>query len=132
MANSSGAQHHFVVTGSDQALYASFDQHLMERVLTNLIDNAVKYSPPKTTIRFEIQRQADQIMMAISDEGIGIPRADQQRLFEIFERGSNVGPIKGTGLGLAIVKQAVELHKGQVAVESSAAGGTTIRISLPG
>ena len=132
IANSGGAQHRFVFTGSGQALHTLFDQHLMERVLINVIGNAVKYSPANTTIRFTIQQQGDQIVMTVSDEGIGIPTADQQKLFEIFERGSNVGPIKGTGLGLAIVKQAVELHKGQVAVQSSDKSGTTITITLPG
>jgi signal transduction histidine kinase len=67
----------------------------------------------------------------VQDEGIGIPIEDQQKLFESFARASNVGAIAGTGLGLSIVKKCVNLHGGQITVESKVSAGTTFTVSLP-
>jgi signal transduction histidine kinase len=67
----------------------------------------------------------------IQDSGIGIPEEDQSRLFESFHRASNVGTISGTGLGLAIVKNCVDLHKGQISVNSVIGVGTTFTVTLP-
>ena len=69
--------------------------------------------------------------MTLADEGIGILEDEQHKMFEIFERGSNVGSIKGTGLGLAIVKRTIELHNGKITVESNLDSGTTFTITLP-
>ena len=70
-------------------------------------------------------------ILGSQDQGIGIPRADQERLFGAFQRGSNVGPVRGTGLGLAIVKQSVEMHRGSVHLESQEGKGTTVRVMIP-
>jgi signal transduction histidine kinase len=67
----------------------------------------------------------------IRDRGIGIPTEDQQLLFETFHRATNVGTIPGTGLGLAIVKNCVDIHQGQIAVESEIGVGTTFIVTLP-
>ncbi|MFO0123054.1 MAG: sensor histidine kinase, partial [Inhella sp.] len=67
----------------------------------------------------------------VVDQGIGIPEADQKRLFESFHRASNVGNISGTGLGLAIVKQSVELHGGRIEVHSTLGVGTTFTVYIP-
>jgi signal transduction histidine kinase len=67
----------------------------------------------------------------ITDQGLGIPEEDQQRLFETFYRARNVGTIAGTGLGLAIVKKCVDLHGGHIAVESQVGIGTTFTVTLP-
>ncbi len=131
MATGIGAAHQFVFKGTQHALFTHFDQHLMARALANVIGNAVKYSQAGSTVRFTIQQQDDQIVLDVTDEGIGIPPAEQQKLFEIFERGSNVGSIKGTGLGLAIVKQVIELHNGQVKVQSTVNEATTFTLILP-
>ena len=73
----------------------------------------------------------DCAVLRVTDQGIGIPEADQEQLFQIFHRASNVGVIQGTGLGLAIVKRAVELHGGTVSVQSQENQGTTFTITLP-
>jgi signal transduction histidine kinase len=81
--------------------------------------------------KFDLACDQDQAILRIQDEGIGIPVKDQQHLFKSFHRGSNVGTISGTGLGLAIVKSSVDLHGGQIAVESEVGVGTTFTVTLP-
>lgn len=71
------------------------------------------------------------MIFQIKDEGIGIPAADQQLLFEPFHRGRNVGDIPGTGLGLAVVKKLLDVHGGQITVASVVGVGTTFTITLP-
>jgi signal transduction histidine kinase len=79
----------------------------------------------------EVNCQQEEVIFSIRDRGIGIPNADQFKLFDSFYRGSNVGTISGTGLGLAIVKRAVDLHGGKIAFESEVGVGTTFIVSLP-
>ena len=124
-------EHNLVYMGNHKPLFTYFDQHLMERALVNVISNAVKYSNAPATVSVSIEERNSQIVIAISDNGIGIPVADQHKLFEIFERGSNVGSIKGTGLGLAIVKQVIDLHQGEVTIQSEVNKGTTFTLTLP-
>jgi signal transduction histidine kinase len=107
------------------------DEKLLRQVLTNLLLNAMKYSDKDSTIRFELQCQEDAIAIQIQDQGIGIPPEDQSRLFQPFERGTNVGTISGTGLGLAIVKKLLDLQGGQITVESRVGVGTTFIVTLP-
>jgi signal transduction histidine kinase len=71
------------------------------------------------------------LVLGVTDEGIGIPEADQKWLFDAFHRAGNVGTIEGTGLGLTIVKQVVELHGGTVSFSSALDKGTTFTIKLP-
>jgi signal transduction histidine kinase len=97
----------------------------------NLLSNAVKYSPQGGMIGFELVVSSVQAIFRIQDEGIGIPPEDQERLFESFYRASNAGTIQGTGLGLAIVKKCVDLHQGQITVESQVGVGTTFTVTLP-
>jgi PAS domain S-box-containing protein len=107
------------------------DAKLLQHILTNVLSNAVKYTPAKGRIQFELTVDGKQISLRIADEGIGIPKEDRLRLFEPFHRASNVGKAEGTGLGLAIVKQYVELHGGRIAVESEVGKGSTFTIMLP-
>lgn len=72
-----------------------------------------------------------EIIFQVKDQGIGIPAEAQQNLYEPFHRASNVGMIEGTGLGLAVVKKCVELHRGQIFVESEVGLGTTVTVHLP-
>ena len=94
------------------------DETLIGLIITNLISNAVKYSANSKSIEFNIFRADHTIIFEIADSGIGIPKADQDRLFELFHRAKNVGHIGGYGLGLALVKQCVELHSGSIQVSS--------------
>jgi signal transduction histidine kinase len=107
------------------------DQGMLHLVLMNLLDNAIKYSPEGGKIDVSLTNQTHQVILAIKDQGIGIPTADQARLFQSFSRGTNVETIPGTGLGLAIVKACVDLHHGTVKVNSQVGKGTIIQISMP-
>lgn len=113
------------------SLTAWIDKKLLEPILKNLLDNASKYSPAHSTIDFNLLCQDKDIIFQVKDRGIGIPVVDQQRLFEPFYRGSNVDNIPGTGLGLSIIKTLVDLHGGQVTVESEVGVGTTFTVMLP-
>ena len=110
---------------------ASTDERLLRHIFTNLLTNAVKYSPPGSPVDFEIGQDGRDAVCRIRDRGIGIPEADRERLFSAFHRGLNVGNTPGTGLGLTIVKRCVELHKGAIKVESAVGEGTTMTVRLP-
>lgn len=122
-------QIHFVVVGD--CMDACMDEKLLGHILTNLLSNAIKYSPAGGTVQFELACDRKSAIFRIQDHGIGIPPEDTERLFESFGRASNVGTLPGTGLGLAIVKKCVELHEGQIAVESEVGVGTTFMVTLP-
>ncbi|MBW4641694.1 MAG: response regulator [Goleter apudmare HA4340-LM2] len=107
------------------------DEKLLRHILTNLLGNAIKYSPQGGKVLFEIFCVPSEVIFRIQDEGIGISEADQENLFSSFHRGSNVGQIPGNGLGLAIVKNYVELHGGEISVVSKVGVGTTFIVSLP-
>lgn len=107
------------------------DEKLLNHILSNLLSNAVKYSPKGGQVRFSLTREGDEARFCVSDEGIGIPKADLEQLFESFHRGSNVGHIAGTGLGLAVVKRAIDAHGGEIEIDSVPGEGTSIRFSLP-
>lgn len=107
------------------------DERLLRNIATNLLSNAVKYSPEGGVVAVFAGRDAGALTLRIADRGIGIPAADQARLFESFYRARNVGGISGSGLGLAIVKRAVDLHGGSISVASESGQGTVFTIRLP-
>lgn len=107
------------------------DRKLMRHILTNLLSNAVNYSPDGGEILLTVTHQNSEITLTVCDSGIGIPEESQATLFDSFVRGSNVGRISGTGLGLAIVKKSVELHQGRIACKSKVGDGTTFVVDLP-
>src|SRR5690606_11544360 len=98
---------------------------LMRQVITNLVSNAIKYSPEITPIQITLSYEAPTLRLEVQDKGIGVPEADQKHLFEPFHRGRNVGTISGTGLGMAIIWESVSLHGGQIDVQSRVGQGTT-------
>jgi signal transduction histidine kinase len=108
-----------------------WDVNLIKHILTNLLGNAIKYSPQGNPVEFKIIVESEQVVFKIIDRGIGIPSKDQENLFKPFYRGSNVDNIQGTGLGLAIVGRCVEAHKGQIYIESEEGKGTKITVILP-
>ena len=110
---------------------AYLDENLLRRIFTNLLSNALKYSPVGSAVSFELIYQTERAIFLIQDQGIGIPQADQQRLFESFYRANNVGTIQGTGLGLAIAKTAVDLQGGTISFNSEMEVGTTFKVILP-
>jgi PAS domain S-box-containing protein len=107
------------------------DERLLRHIFTNLLTNAVKYSDVGRVVRFELARDEGEIVCDIRDQGIGIPDADREWLFNAFHRGHNVSDRPGTGLGLVIVKRCVDLHGGSIKVESKLGEGTTMTVRLP-
>ncbi len=110
---------------------AVMDAALLWHILTNLLSNAIKYSPSGGNIRFSLLCQSGTATFQVQDHGLGIPLKDQSHLFETFYRCSNVGKIQGTGLGLAIVKKCVDLHQGDIQVNSELEKGTMFTVTLP-
>ncbi|RMF10576.1 MAG: hypothetical protein D6762_01220, partial [Candidatus Neomarinimicrobiota bacterium] len=109
------------------------DEEWLKRAWINLLDNAVKYSPPGGRIRITGRRQEDTLVIRVEDSGPGIPPEHRERVWERFYR---VDPGRdrktgGTGLGLAIVKHIIQLHGGQVSAGDSSLGGCGIEIRLP-
>jgi PAS domain S-box-containing protein len=120
------------------------DEKLLRQILGNLLSNAFKYSNKGTLIKFEVldeigedhvnfheNPQNKSIVFKVQDQGIGIPKSEQEHIFQTFFRATNIGTVSGTGLGLAIVKRAVDLHGGKVFCESEENIGTTFTIILP-
>jgi PAS domain S-box-containing protein len=120
-----------VVDLPDPDAVFSLDDTLLRNIVGNLLSNALKYSPDGGEVRFSVQEQSGTLVFTVADQGIGIPEADQPRLFETFHRASNVGPISGTGLGLSIVKEAVLCHKGRIEVHSQVGMGSRFTVTLP-
>ncbi|AFZ16889.1 GAF sensor signal transduction histidine kinase [Allocoleopsis franciscana PCC 7113] len=127
----SGIPHTLTLVCRGHRFLACMDKKLLRQLLSNLLCNAIKYSPAGGQVHFELTCQDDKAIFQIQDQGIGIPKEEQSRLFEFFYRAKNVGAIAGTGLGLAIVKTCVDLHRGEIAVESEVGIGTRFTVSLP-
>jgi len=120
-----------VVTG-DGEMVGQLDCQRLERVLLNLLTNAVKYSPDGGDVEVGVTRTGPVAVLAVRDSGIGIPAADLPHVFERFYRASNVGDQqRGTGLGLAAVQQIVEQHGGGISVASESGAGSTFTVRLP-
>jgi signal transduction histidine kinase len=107
------------------------DEALLGHILSNVLTNAVKYSPQGRPVEFTLARMNGAAVFTIRDHGVGIPDGDQKQLFNAFHRGSNVGHLPGTGLGLVIVKRCVEVHQGEISCESKEGAGTCFTIRIP-
>ena len=108
------------------------DREALAQALWNLLDNAAKYSGEGRTVRVEVE-DGDHVSIRVRDEGLGIPPAEQRRVFDKFARGSSAvqAGIKGTGIGLAMVRHIVDAHGGKVTVQSEPGRGSTFAIVLP-
>lgn len=126
-----GEQHQIVFTSVGELDEALWDENLLRHILSNLLANAIKYSPEGGIVQFALIGQEKTVRFQIQDQGIGIPPEDHRRLFKPFNRASNVGTIPGTGLGLAIVKKCLDAHGGQISVKSEVGVGTTVSVTLP-
>lgn len=126
---------HRLVLGAPEPVKAMVDPIRIDQALTNLVSNALKYSPQAPqggTIRLSVAQQNGDAVLAVSDQGIGISAADQERLFQPFARSEAVrGTVSGSGLGLHITRQIIEQHGGQITVESKVGIGSTFTIRLP-
>src|SRR5256714_2465995 len=107
----------------------------MDQVLTNLIENAVRYTPPESPIEVSAQIDGEQMVISVADRGPGIPQADKERIFDKFYRvlatQRNAATIPGSGLGLAVSKGLVEAHGGHIWVGDRQGGGSIFRFTLP-
>ncbi|OUL37073.1 hybrid sensor histidine kinase/response regulator [Nostoc sp. T09] len=128
---STGSQHNIIFTSQGESTQAEMDEELLNSIFTNLLSNAIKYSPQQSNILFDLTFEDDIATFRVQDQGRGIPLKDQPHLFQTFYRASNVGTAQGTGLGLAIVKKCVDLHRGQIQIESQQDVGTTVTVTLP-
>jgi PAS domain S-box-containing protein len=124
-------QGRIIYNGPNGSLEAYFDERLMRQAVSNLLSNALKYSPIEKPVYLHLFNDVNSIIITVIDEGIGIPPEDQKHLFEPFHRARNVGTIPGTGLGLSITKQAVEMHSGTIGLNNESGVGTTFVVTLP-
>ena len=125
-------ERHTIHLESDAAeLIGIWDGPRLERVLANLLGNAIKYSPAGGEITVRIAREGDAALLSVADRGVGIPTADQGLIFERFRRAGNVERFAGSGIGLAGAKRIVELHGGTIAVASAEGVGSTFTVRLP-
>ncbi|MBD1810094.1 PAS domain S-box protein [Microcoleus sp. FACHB-SPT15] len=132
LGNQAGeASPQIIVSVQGNATQANLDEKLLRQIVTNLLSNAVKFSPKTETVHFDLVCQEDQAIFCIRDKGIGIPKDEQEPVFDSFYRASNTGTIAGTGVGLAIAKKCVELHQGKITVDSEVGVGTTFTVKLP-
>jgi PAS domain S-box-containing protein len=111
--------------------WACLDERLLRSILSNLLSNALRYTPAAKAINFKLIKRQNYALFRVQDEGMGIPLGDRRDLFKPFHRGRNVSNIPGTGLGLSIVKQFIDLQNGTIDVTSQLGRGTTFAIKLP-
>ena len=112
---------------------AEVDKEAVSQALINLVNNAIKYSPDEKYLKVAARAEDGAILVSVTDRGMGIPKADQKRIFEKFYRAENslVHETKGSGLGLALVQHIAEAHGGSVKVESAPGKGSTFTLLLP-
>ncbi|MDT8441576.1 MAG: ATP-binding protein [Desulfuromonadales bacterium] len=125
-------RHRFALRLPEQPVVLSIDKFKIVQVLENLLNNAVKFSPPDTEIRLSGEQVGDRFELRISDQGIGILPEDQAHIFDKFHRVDNSDTaVGGFGLGLYLAKRIVEAHAGELQVESELGQGATFTLSLP-
>lgn len=124
---------HTLVLEAPEPVQGIWDPARLDQVLTNLISNALKYSPHGGEVRLGVRRRDDQVEVVVSDQGLGIAPEEREQVFEPFSRTetSHQSRIRGTGLGLYIVAQLVEHHGGTITLQSEHGVGSTFTIQLP-
>jgi signal transduction histidine kinase len=130
LQQSTTASHHLILDAPEH-LEAVWDGERLGQLLANLISNAIKYSPAGGDVRVTVREVASEAVVSVSDQGIGLSRAQIERLFQPFTRLYSGREIKGTGLGLYICKAIVEAHGGRIWVESTPDQGSTFTVTLP-
>jgi signal transduction histidine kinase len=127
-----GRHHELVLECDPDKIVAMLDGARLERVMGNLLGNAIKYSPQGGTVRVAVSARDGWATIAVADQGVGIPAQDLPHVFEPFRRGGNVlGRISGTGIGLTSAQRIVQRHGGRLSVESEPGKGSTFTVRLP-
>jgi signal transduction histidine kinase len=123
---------HRILVRTEEGCLTQGDAARLERVLMNLVSNAVKYSPPNTCVTLRVAREGAQAVLSVSDQGPGISADDLKVLFQPFGRGRSAHTLaEGSGIGLYVVKQIVEAHEGSIEVHSEPGQGATFEVRLP-
>ncbi len=122
-----------LLTSPNEPLRCHVDASKLDQVLNNLLTNAIKYSPPNTSVQVQLRAMKGRAIVRVTDQGPGIPQEEQSKLFQPFGRTSvrTTGGEKSTGLGLAIARRIVEGHAGSLGVDSEPGRGSTFWFSLP-
>jgi two-component system phosphate regulon sensor histidine kinase PhoR len=133
LASAAAARSTRIVVDANGQIPVEADRRRLVQIIRNLLDNAIKFSRGGGTVRLYGGREGGEVFFAIVDEGPGIPRAEQEKIFQRFYQidRSRSKAVPGTGLGLAIVKHLVQLHGGRIEVESEVGSGSTFRVHLP-
>ena len=126
-----GAKSAIVVDCAPALPRVDADPDALERILSNLVSNAVKYSPPGSEVRLGARRAGAMVEVEVRDRGVGIADGALARIFEPYYRAAETSTVRGTGLGLAVVKALVEAHGGAIHVESARGAGTCVTFSVP-
>lgn len=111
--------------------FGKWDERILRQMLSHLLSNAIKFSPADSEIDLKLVQQQDTIQFQVQDRGIGILAENQEKIFDPFYRGDNIGTIQGEGVGLAIVKKCVNLYGGQILLKTELNKGTIFIITLP-
>jgi len=130
-AQRSAAPQALILEAAVPSLVANVDAGRIERVIGNLVANAQKYSDAATMITVRVAQEGDTAVIAVTDQGIGIPAGDLPHIFERFQRAGNVGVRDGSGVGLASALQIAEAHGGTIRVASAESRGSTFTVRLP-
>ncbi|TWH42912.1 PAS domain-containing sensor histidine kinase [Dulcicalothrix desertica] len=131
LINNSENQNRLKFMAPTSSIEALLDSQLVCHIITNLLENALKYSSIDSEVKLDVNFYEQAIVFNVEDQGIGIPPEDIARIFDSFYRANNVSTVSGTGLGLSIVKQCVNLHKGEIVVNSIIGKGATFSVKLP-
>jgi two-component system sensor histidine kinase KdpD len=125
--------YHLLIDVPEQLPPVMADRQRVAQVVTNLVDNAAKYSPRGTEITISASASDEYVQLNVSDQGSGIPAAEREQVFEAFQRGTGESTrrTKGAGLGLAICKGLIEAHSGRIWIADQTGPGTTISFTLP-
>jgi signal transduction histidine kinase len=114
-----------------QPVYLWADQKKAQMALLNVLSNAYKYSAPDKPVHMAVQTQPGEVILCVSDQGIGMRPDQAERVGERFYRADGSGKVPGTGLGMSIVKEIMALHYGRMEISSASGQGTTVRLIFP-
>lgn len=120
-----------ILTDVKSGIFVLGDSGKLIQALVNLLDNAIKFSPPQSLVHVKLFKENNLACITIIDQGMGVPQDEIPKVFERFYRAENAGGVTGTGLGLSIVKEIVDLHSGTVELISCIGNGTRVTIKLP-
>jgi PAS domain S-box-containing protein len=110
---------------------AEVDPAKLERIVENLLANAIKHTPPETGVLVRVEEAGDALLIAVDDSGSGVPEREREAVFELFNRGAAYETVPGAGVGLALVAQFAAMHSGRAWVEDNRGGGSSFRVELP-